>query len=211
MTTPFDWTLFKTLPVIGILRGYSMEEVENIVRYSAKGGLCNIEITMNSANASALIHLAKERAEGKMNVGAGTVCSLTDLDSALAAGATFIVTPIVNPDVIRACNRERIPVIPGGLTPTEIYRAWEYGADMVKVFPANRFGPGYLKDLRGPLDQVKMVPTGGVDLDNVPTYLANGAYGLGVGSPLFDKRRVEAREWGWVEEQARRFAAVCTN
>jgi 2-dehydro-3-deoxyphosphogluconate aldolase/(4S)-4-hydroxy-2-oxoglutarate aldolase len=208
MTTSFDWRLFETLPVIGILRGYGMEEVENIVLHSAKGGLCNIEITMNSKNAAALIRLARERAEGKMNVGAGTVCSLDDLDAALSAGATFIVTPIVNAEVIRACRKESVPVIPGGFTPTEIYQAWQLGADMVKLFPANRFGPDYLKDVRGPLDQIKLVPTGGVDPESLPAYLENGAYGFGVGSPLFDRRRVEAREWDWVEEQARRFAAV---
>jgi len=208
MTTSFDWRLFETLPVIGILRGYGMEEVENIVIRSAKGGLRNIEITMNSDNAEALIRLAKERAEGRMNVGAGTVCSLADLDAALAAGATFVVTPIVNADVIRACKKRMVPVIPGAFTPTEIYQAWQLGADMVKVFPANRFGPGYLKDIRGPFDRIRLVPTGGVDLENLPAYLKNGAYGAGVGSPLFDKERVEAKEWRWVEEQARRFCVV---
>ena len=208
MTTSFDWTLFKSLPVIGILRGYSMAEVESIVLHSAKGGLRNIEITMNSKEAAALIRLAKERAGGRMNVGAGTVCSLDDLEMALSAGATFIVTPIVNPEVIEACIEEAVPVIPGGFTPTEIYQAWQLGADMVKLFPANRFGPEYLKDLRGPLDRIKLVPTGGVDLRNLPVYLENGADGFGVGSPLFDKRRVEAGDWDWVEEQARRFAAV---
>jgi 2-dehydro-3-deoxyphosphogluconate aldolase/(4S)-4-hydroxy-2-oxoglutarate aldolase len=152
--------------------------------------------------------LAKERAEGKMNVGAGTVCSLDDLDAALSAGASFIVTPIVNSEVIRVCKKENVPVIPGGFTPTEIYQAWQFGADMVKLFPANRFGPDYLKDIRGPLDHIKLIPTGGVDLKNMPAYLENGAYAFGVGSPLFDKRRVEAGEWDWVEEQARRFAAV---
>jgi len=208
MPSPFDWRLFETLPVIGILRGYSMAEVEKIVLCSAKGGLCNIEITMNSDNAATLIRLAKERAEGKMNVGAGTVFSLADLDTALSAGATFIVTPIVNGDVIQACNEEKVPVIPGGFTPTEIYQAWQLGADMVKLFPANRFGPGYLKDIRGPFDRIKLVPTGGVNLENLHAYLKNGAYGFGVGSPLFDKQRVEAGDWDWVEAQARRFAAV---
>lgn len=208
MTNSFDWTLLEALPVIAILRGYTREEVENIVLRSAIGGLRNIEITMNSKDAPALIRLAKERADGRMNVGAGTVCSLDDLDAALSAGATFIVTPIVNPDVIRACNEEKVPVIPGGFTPTEIYQAWQLGANMVKLFPANRFGPGYLKDIRGPLDRIRLVPTGGVDLANLPAYLENGAFGCGVGTPLVDKRRVEAGDWDWVEEQARRFAAV---
>jgi 2-dehydro-3-deoxyphosphogluconate aldolase / (4S)-4-hydroxy-2-oxoglutarate aldolase len=208
MANSFDWRLFETLPIIGILRGYSIEEVEKIVLHCADGGLRNLEITMNSDNAAASIRAAKERAEGRMNLGAGTVCTLDDLDAALTAGATFIVTPIINAVVILACKKEKVPVIPGGFTPTEIYQAWQLGADMVKLFPANRFGPEYLKDIRGPLDRIKLVPTGGIDLENLPAYLENGAYGFGVGSPLFDKRRVEAGDWDWVKGQARRFAAL---
>jgi 2-dehydro-3-deoxyphosphogluconate aldolase/(4S)-4-hydroxy-2-oxoglutarate aldolase len=208
MTTSFNWTHFEALPIIGILRGYSAAQVEKIVHHSSRGGLHNIEITMNSKGAVDLIKLAKERAEGRMNVGAGTVCTLSDLDAALKAGATFIVTPIVNADVIKACNQEGVPVIPGGFTPTEVYRAWELGADMVKLFPANQFGPSYLKDLLGPFDKIKLVPTGGVNLANFSDYLQCGASGFGVASPLFDKRRVEAEDWKWLEEQARAFVKI---
>jgi len=208
MKNLFNWTLFEELPVIGILRGYSVEQVKKIVQYSGKGGLKNIEITMNSKNASDQIMEAKEVARDTMNVGAGTVCTLKDLDSALSAGATFIVTPIVNPDVIQACKKENVPVIPGGFSPTEIYNAWQLGADMVKVFPANRFGPGYIKDIKGPLSDIKLVVTGGVNLDNFQDYIDYGSYGFGVGSPLFNKERVEAGDWGWVQQQARLFAEI---
>ena len=208
MTSHFNWSHFDALPVIGILRGYTSQQVEQIVFHSARGGLRNIEITMNSTGAAGLIRLARERAGGAMNVGAGTVCTLDDLESALNAGATFIVTPIVNIDVIKVCNDENVPVIPGAFTPTEIYQAWESGADMVKLFPANRFGPGYVKEIRGPFDQIKLVPTGGVNLENLPHYIRYGAYGFGIGSPLFDKQRVEALDWEWVEDQARRFVEI---
>ncbi|MCF6282788.1 MAG: bifunctional 4-hydroxy-2-oxoglutarate aldolase/2-dehydro-3-deoxy-phosphogluconate aldolase [Candidatus Polarisedimenticolaceae bacterium] len=208
MTTVFNWSHFKALPVIGILRGYSTAQVEKIIHHSCRGGLRNIEITMNSDHAVELIALAKERAEGRMNVGAGTVCTLADLDAALTAGATFIVTPIIDADVIKACNQEGVPVIPGGFTPTEVYRAWELGADMVKLFPANQFGPGYLKDLLGPFDKIKLVPTGGVNLANFSQYLQSGAYGFGVASPLFDMKRVEAEQWNWLEQQARSFVEL---
>jgi len=208
MTIRFNWSHFEALPIIGILRGYSATQVEKIIHHSSRGGLRNIEITMNSKGAVELIKLAKERAEREMNVGAGTVCSLTDLDSALKAGATFIVTPIVNADVIKVCNQEKVPVIPGGFTPTEVYRAWELGADMVKLFPANQFGPRYLKDLLGPFDKIKLVPTGGVSLANFAEYLQSGAYGFGIASPLFDMKRVEAEEWEWLEQQARSFAEL---
>ncbi len=208
MQNPFNWTLFEELPVIGILRGYSVDQVKNIVRYSGKGGLRNIEITMNSKNATDLIAQARKVAQETMNVGAGTVCTLKDLDSALSAGATFIVTLIVNPDVIQACKKENVPVIPGGFTPTEIYNAWRLGADMVKVFPANRFGPGYIKDIKGPLDNIKLVPTGGINLGNFQEYIEGGAYGFGVGSPLFHKGRVESGDWGWVQKQAGLFVEI---
>ncbi len=205
MSNRFSWTTFETLPVIGILRGYSAKQVENIVTFSARGGLRNIEITMNSRHATDLIKLAIETAGGNINIGAGTVCTLGDLDAALSAGASFIVTPIVNADVIQQCRQEQVPVIPGGFTPTEIYNAWQLGADMVKVFPANQFGPGYIKDIKGPLDQIKLVPTGGITTQNLPEYHKNGAYGFGVATPLFDKRKVEAQQWDWIQQQAQYF------
>jgi len=205
MGNHFSWATFEELPVIGILRGYTASQVEHIILASAKGGLRNIEITMNSAGAAELIKLAADVADGEMNVGAGTVCTLKDLDTALSAGATFIVTPIVNADVIQRCKQEQIPIIPGGFTPTEIYNAWQLGADMVKIFPANQFGPGYIKDVKGPLNQIKLVPTGGITIQNLPEYHKNGAYGFGVATPLFDKRQVEAGAWDWVEQQARAF------
>ncbi len=208
MQNQFNWTLFEELPVIGILRGYTVDQVKKIVQYSGKGGLKNLEITMNSKNASDQIVQAKEAARETMNIGAGTVCTLKDLDSALSAGATFIVTPIVNSDVIQACKKENITVIPGGFTPTEIYNAWQLGADMVKVFPANRFGPRYFLDIKGPLDHIKLVATGGVNLSNFQEYIDCGAYGFGVGSPLFNKERVGAEDWDWVEKQARLFVEI---
>ena len=108
-------------------------------------------------------------------------------------------------DVIQQCNQMQVPVIPGAFTPTEIYNAWQLGADMVKVFPANQFGPGYIKDIKGPLNQIKLVPTGGITIQNLPEYHKNGASGFGVATPLFDKQRVEAGDWDWVEQQARAF------
>ncbi|MBN1764777.1 MAG: bifunctional 4-hydroxy-2-oxoglutarate aldolase/2-dehydro-3-deoxy-phosphogluconate aldolase [Sedimentisphaerales bacterium] len=205
MTNPFSWNLFNELPVVGILRGYNLDEVENIVIHSAEGGLRNIEITMNTDHAPSLISLACKIAGSGMNVGAGTVCSLDDLNTALAAGARFIVTPVVNPEVIRACNEHHIPVFPGAFTPTEIFHAWNLGADMVKLFPANRFGPSYIKEIKGPFDKVKLMPTGGVNVENLKEYHDCGADAFGVGSPLFHKDRVARKDWPWVRQQAARF------
>ncbi len=206
MNGQFSWDLFRELPVIGILRGFSPEEVEALVAAAARGGLRNIEVTMNSEGAAELIRLARRIAGGAMNVGAGTVCTRKDLDAALDAGAELIVTPVLVPDVIAAAKAAGVPVIPGAFTPTEIHRAWELGADLVKVFPADQLGPAYIKNLKAPLPEIRLVPTGGVTVETLPEYKHAGADGFGVGSPLFARARVDARDWAWVEEQARRFA-----
>jgi 2-dehydro-3-deoxyphosphogluconate aldolase/(4S)-4-hydroxy-2-oxoglutarate aldolase len=140
-----------------------------------------------------------------MCIGAGTVLNLELLQRALAAGATFIVTPVVNVEVIEECVRRKIPVFPGAYSPTEIMRAWELGATMVKVFPAETLGPSYVKAIKAPLPQVKLMPTGGVDLKTLGAYKKAGADGFGVGGPLFDRARVEAGDWNWIETQCRAF------
>lgn len=202
----FSWDVFRELPVIGILRGFNAEEVEELVRASVRGGLRNLEVTMNTKGAADLIRRVHDASQGVANVGAGTVCTLKDLDEALRAGAEFIVTPVLVPDVIAACKTAKIPVIPGAFTPTEIYRAWELGADLVKIFPADQLGPDYIRNVKAPLPQIRIVPTGGVTCETLGEYKRAGAEGFGVGSPLFAKDRVAARDWAWVEEQARRFA-----
>jgi 2-dehydro-3-deoxyphosphogluconate aldolase/(4S)-4-hydroxy-2-oxoglutarate aldolase len=206
MNGSFSWDAFHELPVIGILRGFSREEVEALLAAAARGGLRNIEVTMNSEGAGELIREARRTLGASMNVGAGTVCTLEDLQAALEAGAEFIVTPVLVPEVIAAAKARSVPVIPGAFTPSEIYRAWELGADLVKVFPADQLGPAYIRNVKAPLPQIRLVPTGGVTVETLREYKLAGADGFGVGSPLFAKPRVAARDWGWVEEQARRFA-----
>jgi 2-dehydro-3-deoxyphosphogluconate aldolase/(4S)-4-hydroxy-2-oxoglutarate aldolase len=192
------------LPIIGILRGFTLEQLPNILGAVARGGLRNVEITMNSPSATEQIRLAGDQ----LNVGAGTVTSLKLLDEALEAGAKFIVTPTVNTDVITRCAREQIPVFPGAFSPTEIFQAWELGATMVKIFPAETGGAAYVRAIRGPFPNIGLLPTGGVDLRTAEDYLKAGAAGLGVGSPLFNKERIEAGDWRWLETQARAFASL---
>ena len=146
---------------------------------------------------------AIEAGAGELQVGAGTVCTLEDLEQALEAGAAFIVTPVVSADVIVACRERSVPVMAGALTPSEIYGAWTLGADMVKVFPANQFGPGYLKDLKGPLPQIRLMPTGGVDASMLGEFYSAGASAFGVGGALFSTSIVAAASWDKVEEGAR--------
>ena len=203
--TGFSWERFEELPVVGILRGFDEASTREIARAARRGGLRNIELTMNTDGAASLIEILRDETGGELNVGAGTVRSLGDLDRALDAGAQFIVTPIVLPDVIAACRDRGVPVFPGALTPTEIWTAWTAGADVVKVFPANRFGPPYIREVLAPLDGVRLMPTGGVDFETFAEYRAAGAVAFGVGSPLFAKERIAAADWAWVESQTRRF------
>jgi 2-dehydro-3-deoxyphosphogluconate aldolase/(4S)-4-hydroxy-2-oxoglutarate aldolase len=194
-----------TLPIVGILRGFTTAQVVEIVKASLRGGLRNLEITMGSPETPAQIREARKIAGDRMCIGAGTVLNLELLQKAIDAGASFIVTPIVNTEVVQECVRQNIPVFPGAYSPTEILRAWELGATMVKVFPAETLGPGYVKAIKAPLPQVKLMPTGGVDLQTLAAYRKAGADGFGVGGPLFDRARIEAGDWNWVEAQCRAF------
>lgn len=199
---------FEGHPVIGILRGFAESDVRNITAAAQGSGLRFLEITMNSPHAADLIHLATSQAGDTLAIGAGTVLNEEDLDVALAAGARFVVTPVANEVVIRKCVDTRIPVLPGAFTPTEIVQAWEFGATIVKVFPADQRGPIYIKRLKETLPGINLLPTGGVTLETLPDWLAAGADGFGVGSPLFDKDRVRAGDWTWVEKQCRAFIAA---
>lgn len=193
--TVFSWERFTKLPVIGIIRHLSMEEIREILPLCKAQGLSTVEITMNTGNAADLIRYATSHFGESLNIGAGTVCSIADLDTALNAGATFIVTPVVNHQVISECIRKGIPVFPGAFTPTEIYSAWALGAKVVKVFPAGSLGVSYIREIRGPLSQIKLLPTGGIGLDNCIDFLESGAFGLGIGGQLFSGELIQKKDW----------------
>ncbi len=191
----FSWELYQSIPIIGILRGISEKLVDKIIPMYQEAGFTNIEITMNTPGAAHMIQKVAAAYGGRLNVGAGTVCTEKDLDIALGAGASYIVTPIINEAVIQRCVQQQIPVFPGAYTPTEIYKAWSLGADMVKVFPANRLGPEYIKEVKSPLNEIKLVPTGGVSMDNFIDFFKAGADGVGMGGQLFSKPLIEDESW----------------
>ena len=195
----FSWEAFHRVPVIGIIRGLTFDEIRQILPVYVSSGLTTIEITMNTISASEIIRYAVDNYEGQLNVGAGTVCNEIDLENALSAGAGFIVTPIISERVIKSCVQQKIPIFPGAFTPTEIYHAWELGASMVKVYPATSLGPGYIKDVKAPLSQIKLMPTGGINKDNIEEFMKAGADGLGVGSQLFDKDLIKDKNWEGLE------------
>ncbi len=176
-----------SLKIITILRGIEEKHIEPLLELSYDCGIKEIEITMNTPNVLHLIRKMKKSAPRGIIVGAGTVTSMKDLIEVLNSGAEFIVTPIVKENVIIECKNSKIPIYPGALTPTEIHRAWQLGADMVKVFPASAFGPAYFKDLKGPFNHIKLMAVGGVHAGNVNDYIQSGADGIAVGGSIFKK------------------------
>ncbi|GAB3532881.1 bifunctional 4-hydroxy-2-oxoglutarate aldolase/2-dehydro-3-deoxy-phosphogluconate aldolase [Pontibacter brevis] len=195
MSSTFSWDAFHRIPVVGILRNVPVQHLQRLFEVYQEAGLTTIEVTMNSSGATEAIASLVKVFEGRLNIGAGTVCSLEDLDKALQAGAQFVVTPILQEEVIRTCVQRDVPVFAGAYTPTEIYRAWDLGASLVKVFPASQLGPGYIKEVLAPLNQIKLLPTGGINQENFLEYLKAGAKGLGMGSQLIPKQLIEKEQW----------------
>jgi len=208
MPNSFNEPLFRTLPVVGILRFFPRDQVERMIPAALAGGLNTLEITMNSEGAEDLIRLAGALVGDRGNVGAGTVTTLEELDRALEAGASFVVTPAVIPEVISACVGRGVPVMAGAMTPTEIFAAWRLGAAWVKVFPADQLGPAHLRAVKGPFPQIRLMPTGGVTVESLPAFRKAGADAFGVGGPLFDPRQAATGNWDWFRKQGERFAAA---
>jgi 2-dehydro-3-deoxyphosphogluconate aldolase/(4S)-4-hydroxy-2-oxoglutarate aldolase len=150
-------------------------------------GLKTIEITMNTTDAARLIRRAVALSQKRLTIGAGTVLDMKSLKSALDAGATFIVMPVLIRDVMMYCVKHRIPAFPGALSPQEIRAAWDCGATMVKVFPSNFFGPEYFREIKGPFDDVKLMACGGVTSRNMSSFFAHGADAVSFGASVFKK------------------------
>lgn len=205
--TPFNEVSFWEMPLIAILRGFPFEAISPVVEAIARGGLSALEITMNTSGAADQIRRAVEVTKGSgMQIGAGTVTNVERLEKSLEAGASFVVTPNLNSEVIQLCRDAGVPFIPGAFSPTEIYHAHEQGALAAKIFPANTLGPEYIKAIKAPFPNVKLAPTGGVTVDLLPAYLDAGADAIGLGSPLFPAGAVESKDWAGIEMAAQSFS-----
>jgi 2-dehydro-3-deoxyphosphogluconate aldolase / (4S)-4-hydroxy-2-oxoglutarate aldolase len=194
----------EELGVVAIIRLQDPAALRGVVAALAEGGVRALEVTMTVPRAIDLIGELAPTLPGDFLLGAGTVLDPDTARRAVGAGAQFIVSPVFRPEVIAAGHQHNVPVMPGCFTATEILSAWDAGADVVKVFPATSVGPGYLKDIRGPLPQVKLMPTGGVSIDNVGDWLRAGAVAVGVGSALLDAKAISARRYAPIIENARR-------
>jgi len=189
------------IPILGIMRGIKTEDVEPLAELCIKNGIKYIEITMNTENALQLISNMKSTSKGRLVVGAGTVLNVVDMDQALTAGAEFIVSPSVVDNVIMNCVKNNIPVFPGALTPTEIQKAWDLGATMVKLFPASLFGPAYIKELKGPFNKIRIMAVGGVSEANIHMFFKNGAEAVAFGSSIFNLKWLREKQYGLIEEK----------
>jgi len=199
------------VPIIGILRGIGADVFGPLMQVSFLVGLQAIEVTMNTPGAEEIVEENRDKVPAGKYLGMGTIRNLAEAERAYDAGAMFFVTPNVDADVIGFAKSKDIPVIAGGLTPTEVYRAWEAGASMVKVFPCRSLGgPQYIRELRGPFDQIPFVAVGGVTIENVGEYLQAGATAVGVGMSLFGEKAVAARDWVTVGKNVEQFVQRCT-
>ncbi len=193
--------------VVAVMRGVDPDTVVDTADALREGGVTAVEITADTPGAMEMIReVSDELGGGDTIVGAGTVLDPETARSALLAGAEFVVAPNLNLEVIEVCNRYGAPVAPGVMTPTEAVRAFEAGADVAKVFPAATLGPGHLAAMKGPLEQIPMMPTGGVNLDNVDEFVEAGASVVGAGSALVDDEAVAAGDFDAVTERAREFS-----
>jgi len=191
--------------IVAIIRAEQGERLVDVARALADGGIDVIEVTFTVPRVLEIISAVRDALGDRILLGAGTVLDPESARSAMLAGAEFIVAPNVNPDVIRLCRRYDKLVMPGALTPTEVLRAWETGADIVKVFPADVGGPAYLKSLAGPLPQVRLLPTGGVNLDTIEDFLRAGACAVGLGSALVERQAVADGNVERIRELAGRY------
>jgi 2-dehydro-3-deoxyphosphogluconate aldolase/(4S)-4-hydroxy-2-oxoglutarate aldolase len=194
--------------VIAVVRLDSGEQLIHVAEALKAGGLTAIEFTMSTPGALDMIKQAAAHVGEEVLMGAGTVLDPETARAAILAGAEFIVSPTISLATIELCKRYGKPVIPGAFTPTEILTAWEAGADMVKVFPASVGGPEYIKAVRAPLPQVRLVPTGGVSTDNASEFMKAGATALGVGGNLVSKSAVARGDWAAITAEAQRLMAA---
>jgi 2-dehydro-3-deoxyphosphogluconate aldolase/(4S)-4-hydroxy-2-oxoglutarate aldolase len=190
--------------VVAVIRMKDTQRLKKVIEAIRLGGVKSIEITMTVPGAVDIIADLVKTVPDDVLVGAGTVTDVETANKVIDAGAKFVVGPILNVDIIKLCNQRGVVIMPGCYTPTEIFTAWKAGADIIKVFPATSLGPKYLKDIRGPFPDLRLLPTGGVSVDNVGDWIAAGAVAVGIGSDLLDKKAIDEGRYEVLTERARR-------
>lgn len=193
--------------VIALIRADGADNLLDCARALSAGGLNCIELTMTTPGAIELCARVSQELP-QVLLGLGTVLDAETARKGIAAGAKFIVTPAVRPEVVKACRDAAVPIFGGALTPTEIYTSWELGVDVIKIFPAEFFGPAYLKSIKAPFPQIQLMPTGGVTPETVGAFLKSGAFATAAGSSLVSAAALKSGDWASVTQRARQFVAA---
>lgn len=194
--------------LIVVARAQRAEDYDAVLDVLVDAGIRSVELTLTTPGTFAHFPRLRERFGDVVDLGIGTVTSTDDLTRAIDAGSTYIVTPVTSTAFVQQATDAGVPIVPGGLTPTELFASWSAGASAVKVFPAGQVGPGYLKDLRGPFPDIVAVPSGGVDLAGAEAWLAAGAVAVSVGGPLLGDA-FGGGDLGALRDRAAAFVAVC--
>jgi 2-dehydro-3-deoxyphosphogluconate aldolase / (4S)-4-hydroxy-2-oxoglutarate aldolase len=199
----------KKRKLVAVIRGARPDQIVPIARALKEGGIRTLEITVETPKVCDLIERVKDELGDEIIVGAGTVLDPETARAAIMAGAEFIFSPTVNVETIKMAKRYGVISIPGALTPTEILTAYEHGADIIKVFPADALGVGYFKNVKGPFPHIPLMPTGGVNLDNLASFLKAGAVAAGLGGSLINPAKLNFDEdYAALKETAERFSAI---
>lgn len=200
----------KKSPIIAVVRNIDENKVLYVIEALMRGGINNIEITYGShKNVSThLIKEAKKMFRDDILIGAGTVLTIEQLNEAIDAGAEFIFSPVYNKKVVKETLENKLISIPGCFTPTEIYEAYLLGAQMIKVFPANILGPSFIKDILAPMPFLNLIPTGGINKDNLTNYIKSGAIAVGMGSSLLNKQIIDEENYSKLTELATKISEL---
>ncbi len=193
--------------VVALIRADNPDGLVDCAKALAEGGLTSIELTMTTPGAIRMLEKCTAELPDFL-FGLGTVLDAETARAGILAGAKFIVTPATRPDVITLCQRYSVPIFSGALTPTEILTAWEAGSDAVKIFPAEFFGPAYIKSVKAPYPQIEFVPTGGVNENNVGDFLKAGAMATAAGSSLVEAKAMKEKNWAAITAKAKAFTAA---
>lgn len=188
--------------VVAVVRLDDLSKAVELTRALAAGGVTSVEFTFTNPKAAEVITAVRDEVGDQAFIGAGTVLDAETARIAILAGAEYIVTPSFRPETIQMCRRYSIPSVIGAFTPTEILTAWETGADFIKIHPAGLGGPKYFKDVLAPFPHIKLIPSGGVTLDNAPDFIKAGAVAVALGSALVDPKAVEAGDWSAITARA---------
>lgn len=199
--------LIEETRIIAIIRGVESDRIAGLADALFDGGIRAMEVTLNTSGALGMISSLQESCGDRMYIGAGTVLDIDDAKKAIEAGASYLVTPNIDEEVIRYSADLGVPIFPGAMTPTEIVKAWKAGATAVKIFPGASLGIGFIKELQGPLSHIPMVAVGGINEDNIRQFLDVGCYGLGIGGSLVNLKEIGSGNFSWVTEKAKRLIA----